>query len=246
MGRNIFLSGIMAGLILLPHGASGRNLPAGYHPYYATDFASGLASCMAKQGNVSVVPAPGGISGKVLKVHLSKSDNFHTAGIDLGQCWKIQPGREYMIMWSAYIPADTLVDTRQSDGMIEIQSGNASQPFRLSLDGDRYVVDIGNGDVSKRHEAGPAGGMGKQSGDKGYWVRWTLHYLPDANGKSGITELYKNSTLVLAANGEPNAVLDKDDSYLRIGISRPQWKDKPSNVSRRTMYFGDITVGIKS
>jgi hypothetical protein len=246
MRKNLLLlSGTFMGFVFFPNIILARNLPANYQPYYAENFLSGFGSCVMKQGSVSLVNAPGGISGKVLKAQLRKSDNFPGSGIDLGRCGKIQAGHDYMIMWNAYIPPDALVDPRQSDGMVVIRSDSGATPFRLSLSGERYTVDIGNGKTDKRYDAGPAGGMGKQSGDKGYWIRWALHYFPDSRGGKSVTELYKNNTLVLAANGQPNASANGGDAHLEIGVFRPDWKRQPSNVSRRTMYYSEVTVGVK-
>lgn len=86
---------------------------------------------------------------------------------------------------------------------------------------------------------------GSAAADRGRWVRWTLHYRPDAGGANAIMELDKDGARVLAANGVPNAWPNDDRSYFKIGIYKWWWKERPSDVAERTMFFGDVVVGMR-
>jgi len=76
-------------------------------------------------------------------------------------------------------------------------------------------------------------------------VKWRLHYSPDATGAQAITQVYKNDALVLHAAREPNAYAGDEKAYLKLGIYKWGWKNQPSDVTSRTLFYGNVTVTVK-
>jgi hypothetical protein len=219
-------------------------MPPSYQTFFSTDFASGFDSCLTSQNPaaLSIIDAPGGGGGKVMKVRATRGAG--AAGVDFSNCSALKGGRDYMITWTTYVPPDYLVDKNNPETVFEIRQGHGSgpAPFSLSIRGDQYEADLHNGAAARHYDIGPVGGMGPQSGDKGYWVRWTLHYRPDAIGRNSATDLYKNDVLVMSANGVPNAYPGDDAAYIRTGVDK-SWSG--SELSQRSVYFGDIAIGAK-
>jgi hypothetical protein len=239
------------------HGAESRiQLPAGYRPVYFTDFTSGIDGGLMQQKprgeSLMAVAAPGNRSGKVLRASIEKGDDFSRvangaprAELSLGPRFRFQLGREYLIDWSIYLPNEYEFDSRQPEGITQIHQGPSmgSPPFSISLAGSHYLVELRS----------PAGGqlavdrndIGDARTDKGQWVGWRLRYVPDATGVNGRLELFKDGALILDRNGSPNAYAGDNNSYFKIGIYKWWWKERPSDVTSRTLYFGDVTIAIK-
>jgi len=109
----------------------------------------------------------------------------------------------------------------------------------MTLVGDRYQVQLRDGSRVQARDIGAA------SADRGRWVQWTLRYRPDASGGNAITELTKDGAQVLAANGTPNAYPNDSRAYFKIGIYKWWWKERPSDVSERTIFFGDVVAEVR-
>lgn len=90
---------------------------------------------------------------------------------------RLQPGREYLIRWSACLSPDFQFDSQQLEGIGQMLEGAAqgSPPWGMSLARGRYEV--------QSRDAGSA------APDRGHRVRRTLHYRPDAGGADAIMEL---------------------------------------------------------
>ncbi len=73
--------------------------------------------------------------------------------------------------------------------------------------------------IGQIHEGAPQ--------DRGRWVQWTLRCRPDSSGAR-----------VLSATGIPNAYPNDSRAYFKIGIYKWWWKQRPSDVAERTMFFG--------
>jgi hypothetical protein len=228
---------------VLPGLAFAKGLPPSYQVFYRTDFAKGLDTCLGRQPGFSIVDAPGGGTGKVLKIEAEKG-RVRSASLNFSRCMRLRSGRDYMVTWSTYIPADYINDKGQPEEIVAIRqgAGEGPSPFRLLIRDGEYEAWLGNGRVTKRFDLGPFGQMGRKSGDKGYWIRWALHYRPDATGKESVSDLYKNDVLVMTAGGVPNAYADDNAAYLQAGLEK-DWQD--SLVSRRAVYFSDVTIGAK-
>ena len=48
--------------------------------------------------------------------------------------------------------------------------------------------------------------------------------------------------LVVHAVGRPNAYPGDQKAYLKIGIYKWWWLTRPSDVTQRTMYYGDVEI----
>lgn len=221
---------------------------AGYRRVFATDFAHGIGGELWPQGpradSLTVADSPAG-GGPCLRVSLRRDDDYSRvangvprAELSLSRAFRFRSGREYRIEWSIFLPSDYRFDAAQPEGLSQIHPGpNKSTPsFGLSLKGARYRVDVGAG--SGGGDAGDAGG------DRGRWVRWALVYAPDAAGE-GKTLLYKDGALVFDGKGRPNAVAGDDAAYFKLGLYKWWWRTKPSDVTERTLYFGDVVIGEK-
>jgi hypothetical protein len=44
------------------------------------------------------------------------------------------------------------------------------------------------------------------------------------------------------AIGLPNSYPDEKSAYLKIGVYKWWWITRPSDVSERTMYYGDVEI----
>ncbi len=238
-------------------GAENRiQLPVGYRSLYFTDFASGVDGGLMQQKpkgeSLMTVEAPGNRSGKVLRASIEKGDDFTRvangaprAEISFGTRVRFHAGREYLIDWSLYLPGDYVFDSRQPEGITQIHQGPSmgSPPFGISLVRSRYLVELRSAEGGRL--AVDRNDIGDAQADRGRWVTWRLRYLPDATGVNGRLELFKNGALVLDRNGRPNAYVGDDNSYVKIGIYKWWWKERPSDVTSRTLYFGDVTIAIK-
>jgi hypothetical protein len=163
------------------------------------------------------------------------------AEISFAARFTFQAGREYRLQWSTCLPPDFRFDSKQPEGIGQIHEGapQGSPPWGMILSGNRYQVQLRDGNRTQTRDIGSA------EPDRGRWVQWTLHYRPDSTGANAITELTKDGALVLAANGIPNAYPNDSRAYFKIGIYKWWWKERPSDVSERTVFFGDIVAAVK-
>jgi hypothetical protein len=237
----IFLLSLI--IVSLPVMCLAKGMPPSYQIFHNTAFVNGFDPCLIQQGSAMLTDAPGGGTGKVLKVDASRNGPA-ASGINFSGCNTFKLGREYMVTWTSFIPPDYITDKNQPEKIFEIHQGKGEgqSPLALSLHNGHYQADLHNGSKTHHYYVGPAGDMGKDSGDKGYWVRWSLHYRPDSTGKRSITDLYKNDVLVMTAPGVPNAYPQDNNAYLKVGIVK-NWTG--SGVTRRTLYFGDVAIGAK-
>lgn len=233
------------------------DLPAGYRVIYKMELDSGLDSKKLtlqgpRQGSIAVVDAPGGAPGKAVKFSIRKDDEYGgvangapRAEINFGPQFRFEINKEYYINWSIFIPDDFAFDFKQPEGISQIHQGPniGSPPWGLSLHGDHYQVDLRNGNGAGNSIQSMDAGSALE--DKGKWVAWSFHYLPDGSGRNSISELFKDGKEILNANGKPNAFSGDSRSYFKFGVYKWWWKTKPSDVTERTVYFRDLIVGQK-
>ena len=183
-----------------------------------------------------------------MRVAISQSDDYAgvangapRAEVSLGTRVRFQTGTDYRIQWATLIPGDYVFDSRQPEGITQIHPGQArgTPPFSITLNNDRYAVEIRNG----RSQAAEHRDVGSASADKGRWVRWVLHYVPDGGGSNAVTELFKDGRRVLESRGTPNAYMGDNGAYFKFGIYKWWWQSRPSDVTQRTLYFGDVQIG---
>jgi hypothetical protein len=198
---------------------------------------------MLQQPDPQCIQVVNNAGRSVLKVSINSTQDYsHVANgapraeVSFGNLCRFERGKEYLIRWSSLIPQDFEFDSMQPEGIAQIHEGSpsGSPPFGLNLNGSQYQVRV----------QGRTGAttIGDASGDKGRWVQWSLRYKPDDSGTDGITELYKDNKVVLNANGTPNAWQGDDRAYFKMGIYKWWWQSRPSAVTDRTMYFGDVAM----
>ena len=223
-------------------GASG-----GYQLVYQTNFQSdidrGLMLQQPNPGALEIAAAPCQPSRRALRVYIRRQDDYSRvangvprAEIDFIGRLTFQTGKEYLIRWSTCLPADYKFDNQQPEGITQIHEGpnRGSPPWGMTVTQGRYEAQLRNGSQVRTMDLGSA------TADRGRWVQWLLHYRPDSNGANAITELDKDGARVLSANGSPNAYPNDERSYFKIGVYKWWWKERPSDVTERTMYFGDV------
>ncbi len=219
-----------------------------YRIIFQTTWASGLDSSLMYQAptreSISVSDTAG---GRALRISISQRDSYAgvangvpRAEVSFGTRVRFHAGRDYAIQWTTLIPGEYAFDSRQPEGITQIHQGPAqgTPPLSVTLNNDRYVVDLrSGGSQASEHED-----IGSASADKGRWVRWILHYVPDGSGANAVTELYKDGRKVLERRGTPNAYPGDDHAYFKIGVYKWWWQSRPSDVTERTMYFGDVQI----
>lgn len=229
--------------------AAGNYSSSDYRPIYQADFQGsidgGLMLQQPRGDSIQISPSPCSPSRNALRVSIRRQDDFSRvangaprAEVNFLSRFAFQQGREYRISWSTCLPTDFQFDSKQPEGITQIHSSQpkGSPPFGLSLNGGRYEVQLRDGERTATYD------LGNASGDRGRWVRWTFHYRPDATGAKAIAELEKDGTVVVNGNGQPNAYPGDDRGYLKMGIYKWWWKDRPTDVDQRTVYFSNLVV----
>lgn len=214
---------------------------------YSTHFESGIDSNLMIQAPksdsiqaVSLQQAP------AIRVTINKGDDYSRVAngaprgeISFGGACRFSRGREYLIRWSTFLPDDFEFDSQQPEGIAQIHEGAraGSPPFGLMLNGTIYEVRVQGKPASER--------VADAASDRGKWVQWSLRYKPDDTGSGAITELYKDNKIIFNANGITNAWAGDDAGYFKIGVYKWWWQSRPSNVSVRTLYFGDVRIAAR-
>lgn len=199
-----------------------------------------------RSNSISTITLPE-FNGVALEASMLRSDDFtHVANgtprveVSFTNLAHFAVGNEYQVRWSTMIPSDYQLDSQQPEIITQLhQSGSqGSPPFALMLAGQQYQVDVrgGIGTPSRSFE------FGTPAADEGKVVTWLLSYRPDDTGASAVTDLYKNGVLVVHAVGYPNAYPGDQNAYLKIGIYKWWWLTRPSDVTERTMYYGDVEI----
>ncbi|MGZ3238227.1 MAG: heparin lyase I family protein [Burkholderiaceae bacterium] len=232
-----------------PRANDGMNSSNGFRSIYQTGFQTGIDNgLMLQQPNansIQIAQSPCSPNRNSLRVAMRRQDDYSRvangvprAEVNFFGRFTFQMRQEYRVNWSTCLPPDFQFDSQQPEGITQIHSGQpqGSPPFGLTLVGARYEAQLRNGSHTQTFNIGSA------NSDRGRWVHWTLHYRPDSSGTNAISELEKDGAIVMSANGQPNAYPNDSRGYLKVGIYKWWWKDRPSDVTERTMYFGDIVV----
>lgn len=100
--------------------------------------------------------------------------------------------------------------------------------------------------ITKNRNPRPEGGSkGWSLGEieKGKWTDWVFH-VKWSSQSDGLLEVWKDGKLVVRKTG-PNTYNDKRGPYLKLGIYKPQWEDKPelSRATKRVIYFDEVRIG---
>jgi hypothetical protein len=229
-----------------------RAQSVGFADLYTVKWANGIDSRLVVQAPnkdavvVGRVPKAGGV---MMRSCMERNDDFSKVnGIPRAEVAfdfvpRFSLGSEYEISWSTYIPDDYKFDGKQPEIVAQLhQSSNlGSPPFALMLWGSRYRVEV-------RGAVGPSfylGEFGNAEEDRGRLTSWALHYRPDDTGKNALVELYRNGKKVFRASGYPDAYAGETKAYLKLGLYKWWWRSRPSDVTERCLYYGDVTVRSK-
>lgn len=233
---------------------------AAYVTLYETDWQQGIdprAGIQANPDGISLVSGPADSAEtapdarKVLRAHIDRSERY--AGIANGvpraellfpTPVRFEQNRDYLIRWSTWLPAGFAFDPRQLMIITQVNQGRwtGAPTLALALLGDRYAISVHGG---VRHDIVSAGKwLCCASADRGRWVHWAIHYVPDETGQHAITELFKDGARVFAAYGAPNAYPAVNDAYLKLGLYKPKWDMAPSDVATSTVLYGPLSVSV--
>jgi Polysaccharide lyase len=122
-------------------------------------------------------------------------------------------------------------------------------PLRIIVKGNQYVITQ-QWDAKKisrflNQSAQPEGGIVLWSGDihPGVWESWRFEVRWAYQGEVGITQIWRNNTLVASRNG-PNAYNDSLAPFFKIGIYIPTWiRDEAiSKAAKRRIFFDNINI----
>jgi len=223
-----------------------------YQSLYVADWQDGINAEIAVQanpGDIAVVADPVVAGRKSLRVSMSRNESFTNVANGSPRAELLLPapvsfaqGKDYLIRWSTFLPVGFAFDPEQLVIITQIHQSLAvgSPTIALTLLGTQYAI-------SERGGQNPTNVSGGKSfccadADTGKWVNWALRYIPDDTGAHSSVELYKNGQSVYAVEGVPNAYLNDQSSYLKIGLYKPNWVTQPSDVSQITMFFGPVYV----
>jgi hypothetical protein len=237
-----------------PHaqaGASTINSDVVYAVTYQTSWEHGIDPAVVRQephsDAIKVVPVHE-FHGAALRVEISKSDDFRAvangsprAELAFAGLVRFAIGKEYEVRWSTLIPRSNVLDRQQPEIITQIHQSSihGAPPFSLGLMGENYRMEVRGAHAAKVVTFGNA------ESDKGRVVSWLLRYRPDDTGLSSVTDLYKDGELVVRAGSIENSYPDEKNAYLKIGVYKWDWMNRPSAVDLRTMFFGNLSVGTR-
>jgi hypothetical protein len=221
---------------------------ANYAVSYQTSWKDGIDQHIERQASrmdaIAVVDLPD-FRGPALRTSMTIDDDFTNVAngvprVELAfvHLTRFAVGGDYLISWSTEIPQDYVFDHQQSEIITQIHqsAGLGSPPFSLMVAGDHYQMDVRGRPAVKNIV------FGDTRADRGQVVCWVLHYKPDDIGTFAVTDLYKNGALVAHGGASPNAYPNDKSAYLKIGIYKWDWTVRPSDVSVRTMYYGNLKI----
>ncbi|WP_322025765.1 heparin lyase I family protein [Burkholderia sp. BCC1977] len=233
------------------HAGPPRSQPGEWR-VYRSDWRSGIDPRLGLQAPASrniTTAAISGIPGTLLKVTLSRSQDFGDVAsgtprseVSFFPVFRFVNGHDYEVRWSTVIPADYRFDSRQPELIAQLHQGGSdgSPPFALLLNNGKYEVDVRGAPGTPSQSIA----FGDPSADRGQPVRWVLRYRPDDRGGGALTDVFRNGVHVVHVAGVPNAFPNDRQAYFKLGVYKWWWKTRPSDVTERTMYYGDIEMKV--
>jgi Polysaccharide lyase len=224
-----------------------------YATIYAADWESGLDPAIvvqaAEPNDITVVVDPLMPARRAVNVDVRRDEDFSRVANGLPRAELLLPptigfasGHDYLIRWATFLPADFSFDLDQMQIITQIHQSaetGGPPPFMLTLLGTSYTVSERGGHDTV-HGHGPAFCCADH--DTGKWVRWVLHYVPDATGRTARTQLWKNGVEVFESKGLPNAYPGETHAYLKLGVYKPGWLTSPSTISETRLLYGPLTI----
>jgi hypothetical protein len=218
---------------------------------YHTDWQDGIAPRLivqANPGDITVVVDPKQVYRRVLKVTIDRSEDFSRIANGAPRAEILLPvrftlGKTYHVRWATMLPMNESFDARQLVIVTQIHQGpktGGPPPVALTMQASRYAIS---------QRSSPKFSVGQwlccADSDVGKWVNWELLYRPDDSGKVSLTELRRDGALVFSAAGSANAYLGDQDAYLKIGLYKPGWKLKSTDVESVSMLYGPLTISVE-
>ena len=231
-------------------------IPAGYRVLFQTHFDGGLDEAIGRQAatpdSLAVVDAPGGRQGRSVRVTMNQTDDFSKVAngsprveLAFARQFHLEAGKDYLVEWSTFLPHVHAFDAKQPESIAQIHqsASTGSPPFMLYMKDDHYRAHIRGGPADRLTIT--KFDIGSADADRGKWIAWRLHYVPDSTGAKAILQLSKNGTPVAELSGKPNAYADDTKAYWKMGIYKWAWKRDASDVVTRTVFYGDLLVMVK-
>lgn len=252
MNKILYRASIFVALALIASSFSHCTTGSGtYEQLYNSSWAQGIDSRLdiqAPRNAISVVDSPV-FSGPALQVSIHRTDDFHSVAngtprgeIAFARIFRFEPGSLYEISWSMSIPSSYKFDYLQPELFTQVlqgpEGGLGPPPFSVRFVDGRYQVEIRNA-----AKAEPRVFMfGDPAADEGKVIQWRLRYRPDHTGVNAVTDLFMNGVNVVHCDGCGNAYANDRGAYLKMGIYKWWWQSRSSDVSVRTLYFGNVVV----
>lgn len=222
-----------------------------YEELYNSTWAQGIDPRLVIQAprNAISVVNRAVFQGPALQVSIDRTDDFHGVAngtprgeIAFAQIFQFEPDTLYEINWSTSLPLGYQFDFLQPELFTQIlqgpDGGLGPPPFSIRFVDGRYQVEI----RSAAKVAPRVFVFGDPAEGEGKVVHWRLRYRPDHTGTSAVTDLFMNGANVVHCDGCGNAYANDRGAYLKMGIYKWWWQSRPSDVSVRTLYFGNVVV----
>lgn len=223
----------------------------GYETLYSSTWARGIdprLTVQAPRNAISIVESPV-FHEPVMRVSIHQYDDFHSVAngtprgeIAFNRIFRFEPNQLYQISWSTATPQSYQFDSLQPELFTQIlqgpEGGLGPPPFSIRFVNERYQVEIRNA-----AKAAPRIFVfGNPSADRGKAIHWVLRYRPDHTGENAVTDLSMNGVTVVHCEGCGNAYANDPGAYLKMGVYKWWWQSRPSKVSDRTLFFGNVEV----
>ncbi|MCG5072834.1 heparin lyase I family protein [Paraburkholderia tagetis] len=253
MNKNLLRVSVLAAIQVLSLSLSNCTTADGgtYEQLYNSAWGRGIDPRLviqAPRSAVSVVSSPV-FHGHALRVSIDRSDDFHNVAngtprgeIAFARIFRFEPNTLYEIGWSTSIPSGYKFDSLQPELFTQVlqgpEGGLGPPPFSIRLVDGRYQVEIRSAAKAAPHVFV----FGDPAADEGNVVHWKLRYRPDHAGTNAVSDLFMNGVNVVRCHGCGNAYANDRGAYLKMGIYKWWWQSRPSDVSVRTLYFGNVLV----
>src|SRR5262249_16385347 len=128
-----------------------------YATLYETDWQSGIdprASREARSGGIELVADPADASRNVLRAHIDPNqpcaavaNGVPRAEVVVPEPVRFEQGRDYLIRWSTWLPADFEFDSRQLMIITQVhqRTRTGAPTLALTLLGERYAISVRGG-----------------------------------------------------------------------------------------------------
>ena len=203
----------------------------------------------ANRGDLSIVDNPSDANTKALQATIRLAEDFSRVENGVPRAELLFPapvrfaqGKTYHIRWSTMLPPGVQFDSRQLVVIMQINQGSwlGAPTVALALQGKQYAISQHGG---AQHDTVSAGKWVHGAGaDTGKWVHWELIYRPQDDGTNAVTQLRRDGELVFLAQGKSNAYPGVQNAYLKLGLYKPDWQKKATDVATVSVLYGPVTV----